>query len=751
MKKLLSPVFFIFIVTILFWQFFLKGFLPIPSDTIVGLYYPFREIYLKTNPNGVPFKNFLITDPVRQQYPWKNLAISIIKKDQLPTWNPYNLAGTPLLANFQSSPFYPLNILLFLPPFEISWSIFIFLQPLLSGVFLYFYLDHMKLKKPASLLGAIAFSLSGFSTAWMEWGTVIHTALWLPLILLSIDKLILISKSKKIWWLCIFTLSLISSFFAGHLQIFFYLLIFSLTYLIGRLVQKRKGIKYWIPLAVSLLVVLTITLIQWMPTLKFVSLSARNLDIADWRLPGWFIPWQNILQFMVPDFFGNPTTLNYWGIWNYGEFIGYIGIIPLIMSFLALFFRRDKKTLFFGIAFFLSLIFALPTFFAKIPFELSTPFISTSQPTRLLFIIDFTLSVLCALGMDYFIKIKNKTNIIYILGFSLIIFLGLWVFVLISHDVLMLDSLKVIKQNLILPTAIFITSALLIILIIYFPNKNRYGKNVIKIFFICLLLLTIFDLLRFSWKFNPFTKKEYLFPSTSVTSFLQKQKGLFRIMATDERILPPNFSIMYKLQTLDGYDPLYPKRYGEFIAAYSRKNPNINSPFGFNRIIAPKYYSSKITDLLNVKYILSLESLDDKNLNKIFSDGTLKIYENINVYARTFFVNSTIMSNSKQNTINDIYDSKFDLSKVAVVENARSLKSSWTLGKSEIINYKENKVIIKTDNLGDGFMVLTDSYYPTWHVKIDGKEGMIYLTDFNFRGVVVPQGKHVVEFYNTLF
>jgi len=82
-----------------------------------------------------------------------------------------------------------------------------------------------------------------------------------------------------------------------------------------------------------------------------------------------FLPFQNLIQFVTPDFFGNPATLNYWGVWNYAEFVGYIGIIPLVVTFFALFFRHDKKTLFYGSLFFLSLLFSFPTFFAKIPYK----------------------------------------------------------------------------------------------------------------------------------------------------------------------------------------------------------------------------------------------------------------------------------------------------------------------------------------------------------------------------------------------
>ena len=136
MKKFLPFFLILGIVLVFFWQFLLKGLLPIPSDTIVGLYYPFRDAYFKTNPNGLPYKNFLITDPVRQLYPWKQISIEAEKKSTLPTWNPYNFAGTPLLANFQSAIFYPLNILFFIFPFEISWSLLILLEPLLAGIFL---------------------------------------------------------------------------------------------------------------------------------------------------------------------------------------------------------------------------------------------------------------------------------------------------------------------------------------------------------------------------------------------------------------------------------------------------------------------------------------------------------------------------------------------------------------------------------------------------------------------------------------
>ncbi|HYT93795.1 MAG TPA: YfhO family protein, partial [Gemmataceae bacterium] len=46
----------------------------------------------------------------------------------------------------------------------------------------------------------------------------------------------------------------------------------------------------------------------------------------------------------------------------------------------------------------------------------------------------------------------------------------------------------------------------------------------------------------------------------------------------------------------------------------------------------------------------------------------------------------------------------------------------------------------------EAFLVLGDVYYPGWRVRIDGQPTHIYRTDSVLRGVVVPPGKHVVEF-----
>lgn len=750
MKKLLPIFLFLAIVLFFFRQFFFNGLLPIPSDTIVGLYHPFRDLYVADFPNGIPFKNFLITDPVRQTYVWKELAYSMLKSGYLPLWNPYSFSGVPLLAAFQAGVFYPINLIFFIFPFWLGWSFYIILQPVLAGIFLYLYLDNLKLKKQASFLGALVFSFSGFSVSWLLWGNVIHTALWLPLILLSIDKLISAKRRKEIFlWSFIYIFSITSSFFAGYLQAFFYLSIFSFAYFLARwflLGKTQKILFIYVFLNVLLII---ITSAQWIPTLEFINLSARNLDQVNWaNMEGWFMPWQHLLQFIAPDFFGNPTTLNYWGTWNYGELVGYIGILPLTFALFAIFSRRDKKTVFFGVFFFLSLIFALPTFLAKMPFILEIPFIKTSQPTRLLFIIDFSLSVLAALGFDYFIRNKKK-SIYSPLIFMLVIVIFSFGFAYFGDKIqknVSLENLTIIKRNLIFPLSLITASFVLVSLSVFFKKSKK-----IYFIYITIIVFVVFDLFRFGWKFTPFTQKEYLFPSTKTTDFIKSQKGEFRIMSFDSRILPPNFSDYYRIQSVEGYDPLYLKNYAELIIASERGKPDISPPFGFNRIITPHNIDSKILNLLGVRYILSLSDITSPNLNKVFQEGQTQIYENKDYLPRAFFVESVKIVKDKKQAIDLMFSRDFFPEKTAIVEEDNLSLDKLAIGNVKITRYSANKIEIVTESSGKGFMVLTDTFYPSWKAEIDGKPTEIFKTNYNFRGIIVPMGSHSIIFYNSLF
>lgn len=770
--------------------FLFFGKVPIPHDALIGLYHPWRDALHDTYPNGYPFKNPLITDPIRQQYVYRSLAIDQLKKGILPKWNPYAFSGTPLLANIQTAVFYPFNIIFwFVSDKLVAWSILVLLQPLLASVFTYLYLRNSKIVPAAAFLGGVSFAFSGFMVAWMEWNTIGHVALWLPLILLAKDKLV---KRFSFHWVGILIFAESAAFFAGHLQTWLYVVVFSSVYLFFRIWQISKKtfqvngnhviltseelacagrrarpgsvpvsdsgqarMTMFVIFITTGLLMLIITSIQWMPTVQFILQSARNFDFPDWHRPDWFLPWAHLVQLVVPDFFGNPATGNYWGVWNYGEFVSYIGILPLMMAFFAIFFRRDKKTLFFAGALISAFIFVLPTWFAQIPYVLQIPFLSTLQPSRIIFIVNFCLAILGAFGFDYLLKsqsIRSRFFNYFLVGFGML-FMALWLVLFLAglpgKSQELIANLLITKRNLVLPTVFWFIATVEIFLIYSSSERNESrstsSRQARTIILVLLLFFTTLDVIHFANKFLPFVSTPT--ETAKAIDFLEKNAGFHRVMAGDRRMLPPNTAGYFHLQSVDGYDPLYLKSYGEVVAAWTRNQPDI-APAAFNRILTPEKIDSFFTDLLGVKYILSLKDEDFPKLRLVFQEGETRVYENTRAYSRAFFVTDITHVENTQELFNQLFAHQHKLDKIAfTTENVYVKPAPINPGETvSIESYTENEVRIKTRTNQERLLVLTDIYYPEWKVFIGGFESTIFPVDHIFRGVIVPKGESTVVF-----
>src|SRR3990172_5365671 len=154
-KKFLShflPIVFILLVTcLIFFKIFSKGLYPIPGDLLVSFYFPYYSGGWEGYNPWTTHKEMLGADAIRQIYLWKEFAITQFKNGQFPLWNPYRFSGQPLLANFESSVYYPLNIFYFLTNVKNAWIILVISQPLLAGMFMYLAARSFKLSHVSSV------------------------------------------------------------------------------------------------------------------------------------------------------------------------------------------------------------------------------------------------------------------------------------------------------------------------------------------------------------------------------------------------------------------------------------------------------------------------------------------------------------------------------------------------------------------------------------------------------------------------
>lgn len=92
-----------------------------------------------------------------------------------------------------------------------------------------------------------------------------------------------------------------------------------------------------------------------------------------------------------------------------------------------------------------------------------------------------------------------------------------------------------------------------------------------------------------------------------------------------------------------------------------------------------------------------------------------------------------------------------DARRVAYVEEeipGWSVRADEAPGTSRavIVEYAPERVVVDTDSVCAGLLVLTDQYDAGWRAFVDGVAAPLYRTDFLFRGVPVPAGSHRVTF-----
>jgi uncharacterized membrane protein YfhO len=56
-------------------------------------------------------------------------------------------------------------------------------------------------------------------------------------------------------------------------------------------------------------------------------------------------------------------------------------------------------------------------------------------------------------------------------------------------------------------------------------------------------------------------------------------------------------------------------------------------------------------------------------------------------------------------------------------------------------------VTVKLASERDGWLVLSDTWYPGWKVTVDGRASQLLRANYLFLGVKVPEGEHTIVFY----
>lgn len=124
----------------------------------------------------------LQADGVLQFYPWRDLVFKSWGAGQMPFWNPYQLCGTPLLANSQSAGFYPLHILMGVlhVPTSAAITLLAWFHLAWAGLGARFLARLFGANDVGALFAGASFGLSAFMVSWTPLASVVTTCAWIP-------------------------------------------------------------------------------------------------------------------------------------------------------------------------------------------------------------------------------------------------------------------------------------------------------------------------------------------------------------------------------------------------------------------------------------------------------------------------------------------------------------------------------------------------------------------------------------------
>lgn len=731
------PVLCIFMLWFLFCvPYFIKGRIPFPSSYLVTTFPPWNATH------GAPVKNGAMPDTISQLYPWKKFTIETWKNGQIPLWNPFSFAGSGHAANYQSAVFSPVNLIFFIFPFIDAWSIQVLLQPLIAGVGMYIFLKALRRSSVASLLGAMSFMFCGFITTWMAYGTLAMTAACLPWILFGITQSYT-QKRKNLYRLLV-PVFLAFSFFSGHFQIGLYVAFCAIAYTLFQYIIYQD-IRNTVLVLVYILSGIGLAAPQLFLTYNAYLHSVRSSSFVKSEV----VPWKYLITLFAPDFYGNPVTRNDW-FGHYAEWSSYVGIIPLFLSFVAMFGKRMKEYYFFIALAALSLLLAYQSPLNDLLFLLKIPVISTSAASRILILFSFSLCVLSSYGMDELLENwKRKIPVgFYVLcgGFMLFLFvLGLLLFVM---NILPPQALQIAKRNSMLSMSLLVFC----IGISYAGYIRKY--MITNIALALLVLLTMLDMYRYASKWMPFDSRADVYPEEKSLLFLKNTVGVNRVFGN----IGTEVSGVFNVPVIEGYDAMYQKRYGEFINATSKGKmvPGERSVVQFDK---HGVYRDVALNLLGVKYIYHRKSdghniwafpyweyKDTQAMKQVYSDEDYWIFENPSVFPRAFLASSYILANTDEKILTALFEKSVNLRETIVLEQKPIEEPNEGEGNAALIVYSPTKVTVKTNSHVSKLLFLSDVFDAGWHAHIDGKNTQVLRADYDFRAVSVPAGSHEVTF-----
>ncbi len=725
-------------------------------------------------------------------YPNYHFAAQYLRQGIIPLWNPHLYSGAPFAADIQSGLFYPINLLVFLfvPQLTYEWleylAIFHFW---LAGTTMYLCLRLLRplttdprpltrdespsisnlqsLSPLPAFAGALAFEFSDLFIVHFGNLNMIAVAAWLPLIFLLFHRSL---HQKSLGLAAASGAVLAIATLAGHIQITLFILLTLGLYVLfwildfGFWIYASFASRLSLPTPRSTLHALRLIhplLALFTTLLTTIGLSALLLFPAyqfSRYTPRAELPYEEAARYslhpaqliglLIPNYFGRDPALH-WGPWERVE-TGYIGIMALLLALMgAILYPSRLKGFFIGLGL-IALLLAMGgyTVLHGWLYAVMPGFDQLRAPARFILLLDFSLAVLAAFGLQVLMQPLNEGAIVIVRKLLKILTWSLGGLIVVAAPLSYFAMLVTQDRNPAIFNraasaaagvaifAFFSIAALIILHLIHSRWLREWQAG--------LVVITLIGLDLFTLGYNVdvgHTSPVNGFDHPAALAFLQTDAGLYRIEVTTDvwHAWQPNTALLHGLYDVWGlYNPL---TLADTTLYWSGAPPRRSGRYNF----------------LGAKYIIASKAgaPADGNIIPVFDgDPDINIYLNQDALACALFVGQALIVPNHDAAWQAIRADTFDPTTTVILEADQSPSNVPTFQPSNpppssslsILQYDLHTITIAVETDQPGYLVLPDAYYPGWQATIDGQPEPIRRANYAFRAVYVPAGQHTVQF-----
>lgn len=678
-----------------------------------------------------------------QYYPLQLFAARELADGRLPAWDPYINAGQPGLADIQTGFYYPLNLLpnLALAALGVSFTLGLMTAQVvlhfsLASLFAYLFVRHLARRAGARIqaarfagaVAALTFSYAGYLTSFpVQQLTILETAIWLPLVLLFVDKAV--CHARPLPYVLLAGMALACALLAGHPQTAMYVVYAAMAYGVFRVWSAptpdaraqirqrllRTAYCALLPLALGV----GLAAVQLVPTLGFISRSTRAG--LDYEAVAWGFPVAEMIHLLYPGYLGGSPQ--------------YVGILPMILAVSALFVKRARREVLFWMVFgTLALVLSLGgnTALYRAAYLLLPGFGAVRDQERIIYLFGLAASVLAGYGTLVLVQPLTRSvrrgfrALVRVLAWLGVGFLSLTVLWCLGY---IWSQQQAVEVNLFEGV---LRHHLLLLLtlggsIVLFAWRlwGRARRGWLMVLTLGLIWLNLFCV---NWRYN---QAEAMaggsFPETELVSFLKGRPGTFRISSAG--LLPGGASagIVYELEDITGNTPLRLDAFQQF---------------------EDRVGSWRRWQLLNVEYVLSERDIDGPGLERVYQEGEVKVYRVGDPLRRAWVVHGSVVAGDEQSF--DLLNAEgFDPREVAVLppESAGlALPGGGGPGSAaQVVEAMPGRLVLDISPGKDGLLVVSQPSYPGWQASVDGETVPIHRVDYLLQGIPVGADSRRVE------